>query len=753
MSLRAHLRVHLPLAVLVLLVAAAATPFVADAQPASPDAPAADACADPTVDGTCHNVPKALRLKLIAIPTILVASVIGVCLPLFSRYVPALRPDRNLFVIVKAFASGVILATGYMHVLPDSFNNLTSPCLPKKPWGEFPFTAFVAMLAALFTLMVDSLMLTFYSRSSKSDNTSGAAVADHESPAHGHWHSHGHGHGDIVAAESAAVAKPEDDESSKVQLRRNRVVVQVLEMGIIVHSVVIGLGMGASQNVCTIRPLVAAMCFHQLFEGMGLGGCILQAEYGLKMKSGLVFFFSTTTPFGIALGLALTKVYRENSPTALVVVGLLNAASAGLLHYMALVELLAADFMGPKLQGSVRLQLLSFLAVLLGAGGMSIMANLARSEMSSQTPRRVTLFTLLVLTTSSLAVTTFAQTEPEAPPTTTHGVCGGPAVGGKCHSVPRALRLKLIAIPAILVASMGGVCLPLVSRSVPALRPDGNLFVVVKAFASGVILGTGYMHVLPDSFNDLSSPCLPRRPWAEFPFTAFVAMLAAVFTLMVDSLMLTFHSRGKGKASAAVHGHESPPVGHCHGHGHVDMSEPASPEDVGKVEGDVEAAKTKLRRNRVIVQVLEMGIVVHSVVIGLGMGASQNVCTIRPLVAALCFHQFFEGMGLGGCILQAEYGARMKSVLVFFFSTTTPFGIALGLGLTKVYSDSSPTALIVVGLLNAASAGLLHYMALVDLLAADFMGPRLQGSVRLQLVSFLAVLLGAGGMSIMAKWA
>ena len=153
---------------------------------------------------------------------------------------------------------------------------------------------------------------------------------------------------------------------------------QVLEMGIIVHSVVIGLGIGASPSVCTIRPLVAAMCFHQLFEGMGLGGCILQAEYGLRMRAGLVFFFSTTTPFGIALGLALTRVYRENSPTALVVVGLLNAASAGLLHYMALVELLAADFMGPRLQGSVRLQLLSFAAVLLGAGGPLLLGVLLR---------------------------------------------------------------------------------------------------------------------------------------------------------------------------------------------------------------------------------------------------------------------------------------------------------------------------------------------------------------------------------------
>lgn len=47
-----------------------------------------------------------------------------------------------------------------------------------------------------------------------------------------------------------------------------------------------------------------------------------------------------------------------------------------------------------------------------------------------------------------------------------------------------------------------------------------------------------------------------------------------------------------------------------------------------------------------------MGIVVHSVVIGLSLGASQNAGTIKSLVAALCFHQFFEGMGLGGCILQ-----------------------------------------------------------------------------------------------------
>ncbi|KAJ6673040.1 ZINC/IRON TRANSPORTER [Salix purpurea] len=113
----------------------------------------------------------------------------------------------------------------------------------------------------------------------------------------------------------------------------------------------------------------------------------------------------------------------------------------------------------------------------------------------------------------------------------------------------------------------------------------------------------------------------------------------------------------------------------------------------------------------------------------------------------------FEGMGLGGCILQAEYKPLKKAVMAFFFSVTTPFGIAIGIALSRMYKENSPNALITVGLLNSSSAGLLIYMALVDLLAADFMGPKLQGSIKLQLKSYVAVLLGAGGMSVMAKWA
>ncbi|KAI3455840.1 hypothetical protein Pfo_012503 [Paulownia fortunei] len=322
--------------------------------------------------------------------------------------------------------------------------------------------------------------------------------------------------------------------------------------------------------------------------------------------------------------------------------------------------------------------------------------------------------------------------------------CSSGTTGG-CRNNSEALKLKLIAIASILVTSMTGVCLPIFSRAVPSVQPDKDLFVLVKAFASGVILATGYMHVLPDSFDCLTSECLPENHWKKFPFTTFVAMLSAILTLMVDSYAMSYYRKHNLDAgvktsneNATINGKlESQDLGHCHGF------------DGGKVDDNA----SQLLRYRVVAQILELGIVVHSVVIGLSMGASDNPCTIRPLVAALCFHQLFEGMGLGGCILQAEYGMRMKAIMAFFFSATTPFGIAMGIGLSKVYSENSTTALIVVGLLNACSAGLLNYMALVDLLASDFMGAKLQKSMKLQTWAYVAVLLGAGGMSLMAKWA
>ncbi|XWS27627.1 hypothetical protein CRYUN_Cryun26dG0133900 [Craigia yunnanensis] len=310
-----------------------------------------------------------------------------------------------------------------------------------------------------------------------------------------------------------------------------------------------------------------------------------------------------------------------------------------------------------------------------------------------------------------------------------------------------ALKYKIGAITSILAAGAIGVSLPLLGTRIPALRPENNIFFMIKAFAAGVILATGFVHILPDAFESLTSPCLKESPWGKFPFTGLVAMMSAIGTLMVDAFATRYYKRRHFSKNKQVNADEEH-AGHVHVHTHATHGHAH-----GSASPSQELVLSELIRQRIISQVLEVGIVVHSVVIGISLGASESPDTIRPLLVALSFHQFFEGMGLGGCISQAQFESVSVAIMGTFFSLTTPLGIGIGIGISSFYNGNSPTALIVEGLFNSASAGILIYMALVDLLAADFMNPRLQSNVRLQVGVNVSLLLGATCMSVLAKWA
>uniref|UniRef100_A0A0E0DST4 Zinc transporter n=1 Tax=Oryza meridionalis TaxID=40149 RepID=A0A0E0DST4_9ORYZ len=330
------------------------------------------------------------------------------------------------------------------------------------------------------------------------------------------------------------------------------------------------------------------------------------------------------------------------------------------------------------------------------------------------------------------------------------------------HDAAKSRTLKVIAIFCILVGSSAGCAIPSLGRRFPALRPDTSLFFALKAFAAGVILATAFVHILPVSFDKLGSPCLVDGPWRKYPFTGLVAMLAAVATLLLDTIATGYFlqraqdSRGAAAAVAACGGDASPSHDHERGHAHgvssAVIASATMPSDAADDCDDAED-RAKLVRHRVISQVLELGVVVHSLIIGMSLGASDFPSTVRPLVPALTFHQFFEGIGLGGCIVQAKFRVRSVVTMALFFSLTTPVGIAVGIGISSVYDANSPTALVVQGLLEAAAAGILVYMALVDILAEDFMKTKVQSRGRLQLTMNVSLLLGAGLMSMIAIWA
>ncbi|KAF8093331.1 hypothetical protein N665_0384s0018 [Sinapis alba] len=365
-----------------------------------------------------------------------------------------------------------------------------------------------------------------------------------------------------------------------------------------------------------------------------------------------------------------------------------------------------------------------------------------------------------------------------------------------CRDDSAAFLLKLVAIASILLAGAGGVAIPLIGRrNRRFLQTDSSLFVAAKAFAAGVILATGFVHMLAGGTEALNNPCLPEFPWSKFPFPGFFAMVAALITLLVDFMGTQYYERKQEReatdqsdeqspgsivvpvvaeggndddddkvlgeedsggihivgihADAAHHrhshpqghgscdGHQKLDIGHGHGHGHA--------------HGGLELGSGA--RHVVVSQVLELGIVSHSIIIGISLGVSQSPCTIRPLIAALSFHQFFEGFALGGCISQAQFRNKSATIMACFFALTTPIGIGIGTAVASSFNSHSVGALVTEGILDSLSAGILVYMALVDLIAADFLSKRMSCNFRLQIVSYMMLFLGAGLMSSLAIWA
>lgn len=167
----------------------------------------------------------ALKYKLAAIFSILTSGFLGVALPILGKKVPSLHPDNPIFFLIKSFAAGVILSTAFVHILPDAFSMLASPALGDAPWQNFPFAGFIAMLAAIGTMMVDTFATSYFERShfgkAADESAAGAAAKGdeekdmHEGHVHVHTHAtHGHAHGSAHDCNSS-------------QLTRNRIISQV----------------------------------------------------------------------------------------------------------------------------------------------------------------------------------------------------------------------------------------------------------------------------------------------------------------------------------------------------------------------------------------------------------------------------------------------------------------------------------------------------------------------------------------------
>ncbi|GBL48147.1 low-affinity Zn(2+) transporter zrt2 [Candidozyma auris] len=338
------------------------------------------------------------------------------------------------------------------------------------------------------------------------------------------------------------------------------------------------------------------------------------------------------------------------------------------------------------------------------------------------------------------------------------------------------LGARISSVFVVLVASSFGAVFPILSSRYSFIRLPGWCFFIAKFFGSGVIIATAFIHLLEPAADALGNECLGDA-WGVYPY-AYAICLVTLFIIFFCELLAfryvdkkidgnkgghshshfgdtsnyvknTTESDEEAKLSANEVGENPYPKHFSHAYEHKDDDTTAPESD----QEDIEGFYGKL----LAIFVLEFGIIFHSVFVGLSLAtAGDEFKTLYPVIV---FHQLFEGLGLGTRIAATPWPKTKRWtpwLLAIAYGLCTPIAIAIGLGVRKSYSEDSHTALIVNGVFDSVSAGILLYTGLVELMAHEFLFTddfKGDAGFKRMVVAYVIMCVGAGLMALLGRWA
>ncbi len=310
-------------------------------------------------------------------------------------------------------------------------------------------------------------------------------------------------------------------------------------------------------------------------------------------------------------------------------------------------------------------------------------------------------------------------------------------------------------------------------------------FFIAKYFGSGVIIATAFIHLLSPANDALRNPCLSgvitEYDWVEgialmtvfaIFFTELMAMRYATFGHAhshADEESLTKRSDPPRPRNQSTHTPGEDHLSHSrthvdneeHSSGKTDLPPPTIPEenmrsDLLPEDKSVPHEIEDYAAQMTAIFILEFGVIFHSIFVGLTLAVAGS--EFDTLYVVLVFHQTFEGLGLGSRLAATPWPKEKRSTPYLFalaFALSTPIALAVGLGVRNTYSPGSQTSLIVNGVFDSISAGILIYTGLVELMAHEFMFSTVMRRARLRVVmsAFAMMCLGAGLMAVLGKWA
>ncbi|KAI7901130.1 Zinc/iron permease [Cokeromyces recurvatus] len=285
----------------------------------------------------------------------------------------------------KFFGTGVILATAFVHMLPDALDNFASPCL-SEGWQSYGAFGGVFCMISSFALQLlelaavnniekirakranenASLDIEKTHKSASLDSRSTDLTAKDlpidQSTCDEHPHDHVHSAGLF-----------EDEEAFK------HIGTIILELGIVMHSIIIGITLSNTDSDDFITLLIA-LVFHQFFEGVALGTRINDMNIkGWKRPALMGLLFILMTPIGCAIGIGIHSSFNPNSSSAILSSAILDSLSAGILLYNAYISLMGQEINHNTefRKASFSRQFTCFISMYCGAALMSLIGKWA----------------------------------------------------------------------------------------------------------------------------------------------------------------------------------------------------------------------------------------------------------------------------------------------------------------------------------------------------------------------------------------
>ncbi|KAL3423386.1 ZIP zinc/iron transporter [Phlyctema vagabunda] len=377
------------------------------------------------------------------------------------------------------------------------------------------------------------------------------------------------------------------------------------------------------------------------------------------------------------------------------------------------------------------------------------------------------------------------------------------------------IGIRISSIFVIGFGSLMGALLPVLAARNTRMHVPPVAFFIAKYFGSGVIIATAFIHLLAPAIENLASPCL-TGPITSYSWAEGIALMTVFVMFFIELMAARFdvfgdHTHDLESSDPARDLMRQTKEARIQTGGDTlrrllttstAKSSNASQDDttISPVVEDpatVETEQSKLSMTRprsgvpgreddlsyppggqdhlahqqhhgddiddgyfaaqmTAIFILEFGVIFHSIFIGLTLAVTGDEFNILYIV--LVFHQTFEGLGLGSRLATAQW-PKSKWWLPWALGTaygfSTPIAIAIGLGVRTTFTPGSPRTMIVNGVFDAISAGILIYTGLVELMAHEFMFNQemRRSSIRMMLGAFSCMVVGAGLMALLGKWA